>query len=83
MIYTSAFTANADRTAYEALWKRYYAGGFVSESPRYDLLGYDLMNALVDWLDGKQQHNGLQSDIRWQRISHGGWQNVGIKVIDR
>lgn len=81
LVYTSVFTADTDRTVYEALWKRYYANGFVSETPRYDLLGYDLMNTLLDWLDGKQQHYGLQSYIRWQHVEHGGWQNIGIQVI--
>jgi len=83
MVYTSVFTASANQAAYEALWNRYYASEYVSETPRYDLLGYDLAHALLGWLQGQTQHEGLQSNIRWQRIGNGGWQNTGMKVVEK
>ena len=83
MIYTSVFTANADRTAYQQLWDRYYAGEFVTETPRYDLLGYDLTKALLGWLQGRTHHDGLQSVIDWQRVGNGGWLNGGMRVVEK
>ena len=81
MVYTSVFTASADRSAYQAAWDHYYAGEFVTELPRYDLLGYDLMKALLGWLQGQTHHDGLQSVIEWQRVGEGGWQNSGMRVV--
>ena len=83
MIYTSVFTAQGDRTAYEQLWQHYYGSEFVTESPRYDLLGYDLTHALLGWLRGEKQHQGLQSNIRWERIGTGGWLNGGMRVVEK
>jgi len=81
-VYTSVFTAEADREAYDTLWESYFTNGHVSAAPRYDLLGYDLMRTLVAWLQGEQQTSGLQSDIRWEQVEEGGWQNASIKVIE-
>lgn len=83
MIYTSVFTANNDCSAYEQLWERYYGSEFVTESPRYDLLGYDLTHALLGWLHGKKRYAGLQSVIEWQRVGVGGWLNGGMRVIEK
>ncbi|MBO4454199.1 MAG: hypothetical protein J5761_04000 [Paludibacteraceae bacterium] len=83
MIYTSVFTSRADHSSYDALWNRYYAGEFVSETPRYDLLGYDLMHALLAWLQGQTRYDGLQSVIEWQRVGDGGWQNGGMRVVEK
>ena len=80
-VYTSIFTADTDREAYDALWARYYTGSHVSENPRYDLLGYDLMQAMVAWLQGKQTVSGLQSAIQWKQIQQGGYQNTCVKVL--
>ena len=52
----------------------------MSETPRYDLLGYDLMQALVAWLRGEQQYTGLQSSIRWKQVRRGGYQNTCVEV---
>ena len=82
MVYTSVFTATEGREAYEAMWEKYYAGSHVSETPRYDLLGYDLMKALVGRLQGGKVINGLQSDIHWQQVGAGGWQNTNVRVIE-
>jgi len=80
-VYTSVFTAETDREAYDALWTRSYVGGHVSESPRYDLLGYDLMRAMIGWLQGEQESVGLQSAIQWKQVQQGGYQNACVKVL--
>ena len=80
-VYTSVFTADTDRSAYEDLWSKAYSIQPANEMPRYDLLGYDLMQALVGWLDNKKESNGLQSVIRWQQVGKGGYQNACVKVL--
>ena len=80
-VYASMFTGRGDREAYDALWSTYFNTDHASESPRYDLLGYDLTNALIAWLDGCQAYKGLQSDIRWTQIGEGGWQNSAVSII--
>ena len=80
-IYTSMFTSEALQDSYEALWNRYFTTGHVSDSPRYDILGYDLMHATLAWLQGIQEVHGLQSDIRWTQVENGGWQNANVKVV--
>jgi len=82
-IYTSMFTSEADRTAYDTLWRMYYTNEHVSDAPRFDLLGYDLTQALVAWLQGRKEVNGQQSLIRWKQDGEGGWQNEGVKVIEK
>lgn len=81
-IYTSMFRPQDSYEAYDALWEQSYTGGHVSDAPRYDLLGYDLMQALVEWLDGKKEIQGLQSDIRWVQVPNGGWQNAEVRVVE-
>lgn len=82
-VFTSVFTAEGDREAYDTNWSQYYTGGHTSEIPRYDLLGYDLMRALVGWLKGETESSGLQSNIRWQQITDGGYQNAAVKVMEK
>lgn len=82
-VYTSMFTAEADREAYDTLWENSYVTHHTSDAPRFDLLGYDLMRTLVAWLNGEKETNGLQADIRWTQMGEGGWQNAGVKVIER
>lgn len=83
-IYTSVFTANGNTEAYDRLWSRYFTNDHVSDTPRYDLLGYDLMNAMLCRLNGRQTLSGLQSDIQWLRMTEeDGWQNINVQVIER
>ena len=82
-VYTSMFTAESDRTQYDTLWNEWYTGGHVSETPRYDLLGYDLMQAMIAWLRGERELTGLQSPIRWIQVDEGGWQNSAVKVMEK
>ena len=80
-VYTSMFTSEADRDAYDQLWQTYFGHTHVSEAPRYDLLGYDLMQALIAWLKGERSYDGLQSNIRWLQVEDGGYQNTHVKVL--
>ena len=83
-VYLSMFDDPLQREQYDALWNTYFDATHVSEVPRYDLLGYDLMQALVAWLYGTKEKQGLQSDIRWiQTGENGGWQNGEIKVVEK
>lgn len=82
-IYTSMFTAKSDREYYDGQWSTYFNSEHASDAPRYDLLGYDLMNALIAWIDGHTTYDGLQSDIRWTQIGEGGWQNSAVSIIEK
>ena len=67
--------------AYDAAWRETFVNEHVSETPRYDLLGYDLMRALLGWLNTEQESKGLQSDIRWKQVENGGYQNSCVRVV--
>ena len=80
-LYTTVFTNEEGREGYDALWEEFYVNDHVCEMPRYDLLGYDLMQALVAWLHGEKEIHGLQSSICWKQIGEGGWQNGCTEVV--
>ena len=81
-VYTSVFTGDRDREAYEQLWATYFGSEHVSEAPRYDLLGYDLMRCLVARINGEKVYNGLQSSIYWSRANEtSGWQNANVRIV--
>lgn len=82
-VYASMFTSENSREAYEDLWRTYFVSDHLSEAPRFDLLGYDLMQALVAWLRGEQEFVGLQSVIRWKQTDNAGWQNDYIQIVER
>lgn len=82
-VYTSMFTIEDEHVIYDAMWAELFKNEHVSESPRYDLLGYDLMKALTGWLNGEKELSGLQSAIRWQQVGNGGFQNERVKVIEK
>ncbi len=81
-VYTSMFTKGEGHEAYDAQWAQTFVNEHVGEAPRYDLLGYDLMRALIGWLEGEKAHQGLQSTIRWEKVNNGGYQNAVVKVIE-
>ena len=82
-VYLSMFDDPMQREEYDALWNTYFNATHVSEVPRYDLLGYDLMQALIAWLNGQKEIEGLQSDIRWiQTGEKSGWQNSTVKIVE-
>ena len=83
-VYTSVFTAESDITAYETQWNTYFSREHVSDVPRYDLLGYDLMRMLIGRLQGETVYHGLQSNIEWlQTGENGGWQNGIVNVVEK
>ena len=82
-VYTSLFTASAAQEEYNNLWEETYVTEHACEVPRYDLLGYDLMRALVKWTEGYHTTTGLQSYIRWEQVGEGGWQNTEVQVVEK
>ncbi len=83
-VYTSVFTADADREAYEKQWSTYYISEHTGDLPRYDLLGYDLTRAMIAWLQGRRESKGLQSLVRWEQTGEeGGWQNANLQIIEK
>ena len=80
-VYTSMFTKTEGRENYDTLWAETFKNSHISETPRYDLLGYDLMRALIGRLQGEEESQGLQSDIQWKQIENGGYQNAKVMVI--
>ena len=84
-VYTSKFITDADLTEYDRLWDETYTNAHVSDMPRYDLLGYDLMREMVQIVlkqdDDKQP---LQSPIVWESESdQDGWQNTYIQIVEK
>ena len=82
-VYTSVFTSDMAREEYDAQWGHIYVNEHTGETPRYDLLGYDLMRALVEWKNGNHEYFGLQSVIRWLQEGSGGMQNAEVQVIEK
>lgn len=82
-VYTTVFTRSEGWEVYDAQWADYYVNNLTSEAPRYDLLGYDLMSAALACLRGETAHEGLQSEIRWVKVQNGGYQNAGVKVVEK
>ena len=89
-IYTSVFAVANDstysQTALDSYNERYEAllgKEHVSDYPRYDLLGYDIIRNL-DAYWRKEEYKGLQSDIRYEQIdSLGGWENKAITIVEK
>lgn len=82
-VYTSVFTSELARDEYDMMWGMLYVTEHSGENPRYDLLGYDLMRALIERNNGIYESFGLQSVIRWQQEGQGGWQNTEVQVIEK
>lgn len=83
-IYTSVFTGGVSQVSYDSLWNKYFSPDHVAGTPRFDLLGYDLMNALILRLQGEMATAGLQSDITWEQVGEqGGWQNTNVRVVEK
>ncbi len=82
-VYTTKFEDRIDRSEYDALWSQYYVNEHVSDAPRYDLLGYDLMNELIHIVTGAPSVAPLQSPIVWESTrEQDGWQNTYVKVVE-
>ena len=80
-VYTSVFTSDFARDEYELLWSLLYVNERTGDVPRYDLLGYDLIRAMIEKEHGANEYYGLQSIIRWIQDGEGGWQNAEVRVI--
>ena len=83
MVYTSLFATrdSVDTSEYELLYERYFGHEHTSETPRYDLLGYDLMRTIYAILSDTT-YTGLQSDIRFEQHNpDGGYINTNIHVV--
>lgn len=79
-VYTSMFTVEGEHEVYDATWSESFMNRHVSDLPRYDLLGYDMMKAMLAWLQGEHETIGLQSAIQWTQVNNGGYQNACVKV---
>ncbi len=73
-------------TSYNLKYHHFFTHEISSDSPRYDLLGYDITSWTIQYLLNtdveKVHYEGLQSDIRFVKINEkGGYQNAEIKVL--
>lgn len=84
-VYTSKFVTDTDLTEYDRLWEDTYTNTHVSDMPRYDLLGYDLMREIVHIvLHQENDKQPLQSPIVWESESEqDGWQNTYIQIVEK
>lgn len=92
--YLSAFKNDFPSAAYENYTKDFdqlFDWEPSSESPRYDLLGYDLLNYFIQYVLKKDStqpasyilHDGIQSDLRFERSSaRGGFINKTLKQFE-
>ena len=93
-LYTSVFTPQpAVSEEYEWLFEQYFDHELSSYQPRYDLLGYDLTNQLLDMLilQKSSQDNtvmlqdvwtGTQANIHYQPTApEGGYENHIVHII--
>ena len=93
-LYTSVFTPQpAVSEEYEWLFEQYFDHELSSYQPRYDLLGYDLTNQLLDMLilQKSSQDNtvmlqdvwtGTQANIHYQSTApKGGYENHIVHII--
>lgn len=84
-VYTSKFASDMDLTEYDRQWQETYKNQHVSEMPRYDLLGYDLMREMIRLIrKDENQYTSLQSPIVWESSSEqDGWQNTYIHIVEK
>ena len=83
MVYTSLFaTADTVNTSdYEMLYERYFGHEHTSETPRYDMLGYDMLRTMVAILSDTTYH-GLQSDVHFEQLTpEGVFVNTNVQVV--
>lgn len=79
---------------YDALYRRFISKERVDDRPCYDLLGYDLMTytlqSVRDWHQVEEieredilcrPFQGLQSNMRFERVGEGGYQNRDIHIV--
>lgn len=97
-IYAYLFDINnssaADLETYQSNYQRFFKAGIKNDSPRYDILGYDLFTWLSYMLEQEGdnlneriaavgEYIGIQSNLNFEQISEkGGWMNTAIKIHD-
>lgn len=92
--YLSVFKNDFPASAYGAYTKEFehlFDWSASSESPRYDLLGYDLLNYFIQFVLKKDQnlpasyvlHEGIQSDLKFERsTARGGFINKTLTQFE-
>ncbi len=88
-VYTSVFKRakliDIDLMTYTMRFNQFFGHDLQNDSPRYDLLGYDLTTWLIQWLQnnkGDLHLQGLQSDIHFQPIHESaGSVNTAIQIL--
>ncbi len=88
-VYTSIFKRSKlidiDLMTYTMRFNRFFGHDLQNDSPRYDLLGYDLTTWLIQWLQNNKQDlhlKGIQSDMHFQTINpNSGAVNTAIQII--
>ncbi len=97
--YTSVFQPSAlinlPLFAYNARFRRNFSTTVQTETPRYDILGYDITSWVIQMLQQQTDsplqeriqaadYQGLQSDIQFRKSAdEGGYENVALKVITK
>ena len=90
-IYTSVFKQSYQIPGnYSQRFEQYFNYSIIQKLPRYDLLGYDLTKHLLLILQTKErlneipaehlQYTGIQSNIRYQRLHQGGYENQTVHI---
>ena len=90
-IYTSVFKQSYQIPGnYSQRFEQYFNYSIIQKLPRYDLLGYDLTRHLLLILQTKErlneipaehlQYTGIQSNIRYQRLHQGGYENQTVHI---
>lgn len=89
-LYTSVFQQPEGEayTRYEEDFANYFGHTLSSTHPRYDLLGYDLTNYVLESLKAGEFHiadsiyQGIQSSILFTPNEHGGYENTHIVILE-
>lgn len=82
-LYVSVFGTETERdmTHYNAMFEQYFATTLSSTTPRYDLLGYDMVRQMVALLQGTD-YQGLQSEMKLERVgAAGGLMNMHVQIV--
>ena len=93
-LYTTVFAPDSicNQEHYQDLFDYYFHHELSSQSPRYDLLGYDITKHALECLKQNndstptdpwtKNYNGLQSGILFEQVdSLGGYENTYIRIV--
>lgn len=84
-IYATIFATDSAASIgeYEQAYDMYFGHSHASDYPRFDLLGYDLTRQFIAFLRGRVMPQGLQSDLRLERVGEGGLMNTYMTLINQ